>query len=575
VAFVYNNKLPFYIWGDIGNPGNFLKNDPDRHWVNPHYQLKSRRVHLSVPLPESGARQSWENKSTQDIEQNLSINTTSDFEGVPCDAQLPWKMFRQGSTSSVWGLTIYGEVYLIPAALSFSWVASPPPNEFWQFTDPHLVALCRMSRWQAASVAKPIKAIFLASQLYPSSVIAIDKDDDAWWLHDWRRTAADVVSNNIGDGATPIELPAGKKARFVTYNQFDFKLAYVVTTTDDKTCIRIASETDWYTLTGGCVEILDRPNLVNHTYGWLSTDLPTATVSAPNEENGVNAEVSIEFGTAYTSGGVTYRPLVAIQIVNPGAGYTQNAVVSFSRAPDNTTQNAPALALKLKPWLNYVVDHLSQGGQGRVDDVMSPALAQEAVGSLSPFVQIQGPSLLDNDGKTVKFKPSPVANGHWVHSNYEMFTAAEVAPDNSSVIAAKRIAFGDSEHPAYGIAQDGALYRQLSNAFGNWELVSSDVWVSLASSVRTYCGVKADGSVWTWGRNSNSEFGPKNFNGVYFGDGSAVDAQRTTPTQIANSAEWVSVWSLGDAGFIAIRKDAICRDIDQPMEYWPDWHFGG
>jgi hypothetical protein len=586
MSFVYNNKLPFYVWGDLGNPFNFLKNYPEKHWTNPHYQLKSRRVHLSVPLPEDGPRKSWENKSVQDLTANQSIAVTSDFEGVPCDAQMPWKMFQNGSEGSVWGLTIHGEVYCLPANLSFSWVDQPPEDQFWSFNQLDHAALCRMSRWSSATLTKAIQAIFQSKSLYPNSIVAIDKDGDAWWLHDWRRTTADILAGNIGDSATSIQLPAGKQAQFVTFGNFATgrsgtgagEDSYLVTTTENKTYIRRADQSQWYALTGGCVEILNKPNLDLYQYGWLSNDLPTATVSESDDENGVTAEVSITFGAEYVSGGNTYKPLASIKIDNTGEGYSEDATVTFSRAPDSVTAGAPALDFKLKPWLNWVTDYISTGPHDLVPNA-SPTLEQ-AIPGLFSSVQVFSPVLLDNAGKQVLALTTPLTDNNWLYSGFRVFTDLSANPDESTAVPAKRVVVCPTATQlfAFAISNDGKLYKQLGNAFRNWELVSSDSWVSLASSVRTFCGVKSDGSMWTWGRNSSfgdGEFEPKNFNGVYFGDGSALDAQRTSPTQIAAAADWVSVWPLGGGGFIAIRKDAICRDIDQPMEYWPDWHFGG
>jgi hypothetical protein len=591
VSFVYNNKLPFYVWGDLGNPFNFLRNEPEKHWINPHYQLKSRRVHLSVPLPEYGARRSWENKSGQNITANLSIQNTSDFEGVPCDAQLPWKMFQQGTGSGVWGLTIYGEVYFIPAGLSFSWIASAPENQFWAFSQLDHSALCRMSRWQSAAVTKPIQSLFAAGELYPNSVIAVDRDGDAWWLHDWRKTTSDILNNRIGDSATAIELPQGKKAKFITYASLargvggagtsGAKLSYILTTTENKTYIRAADESDWYALTTGCVEILGRPDLVNFTHAWNADDLPVAAVSAPDQAGGATAQVSIEYGPAYVENGISYKPFESLKIDNPGSGYTADATVSFSRPPDSKSANAPELDFKLMPWSNYIVGYMSSqtGRQSNSVSTTSSSLLVTLGNKLFFTVQVHSPSLVDNAGKTVVPTIKPTAFCHWVYSGFNVFTNID---DDSSAVPVKITAISNSPSPIrqFALSQDGKLYKDRSDALGQWELVDNGPWVSLTASGRTYCAVKQDGTMWTWGRNSDTEpngnfTAPRNFYGVFFGDGSQVDAQRTTPTQIASEAAWVSVWPLERAGFIAIRKDAICRDIDQPMEYWPDWHFGG
>lgn len=78
--------------------------------------------------------------------------------------------------------------------------------------------------------------------------------------------------------------------------------------------------------------------------------------------------------------------------------------------------------------------------------------------------------------------------------------------------------------------------------------------------------IKEDGTLATGGRNDS---------GV-FGDGSPLSASRRTMQEVASSAKWVDVCAFGHINKVAcyaIRKDAVCRELDQPMEYYDDEYY--
>jgi hypothetical protein len=78
--------------------------------------------------------------------------------------------------------------------------------------------------------------------------------------------------------------------------------------------------------------------------------------------------------------------------------------------------------------------------------------------------------------------------------------------------------------------------------------------------------VKNDGSLVAAGKNNSGALG----------DGSPLSATRRALEPIATQAKWLDVCVFGLLDVTqcyAIRKDAICREIDQPMEYYPDDYY--
>jgi hypothetical protein len=587
MSFVYNSKLPFYAWGHPDDTGN--SSVPQ----GPSYQQRSGFVHLAVPLDKSGARKSWNNASGAP----RGIASTAPLENVPCDAQMPWKKFATGTFNANFGLTIHGELYQVDCFYYMWFVATRPITSSRPF-----VGHSRISRWSFSAVNKPIANIFNSSPFawnirtttsldyYHPAVLAVDTDGAAWWLTDVFNTVRDAfVTNTMGDGAVSIPLPSGKTAKFLNCCNFVYRTInsaqstgtmLVLTTSDDKTYVWpvytqnshvLPGTADWYSLTGGCVSVVEPTDLSG--FGWdIDMTLPTVTVSAPGA-GGTTATVEPyatpgnpsqwrSFFSKTVNGVQKTYGVPFFWITNPGSGYVSDATLTFSRAPDDGILPSD---FQLKAWTDYVVS--------------------EDPGSLNGSHRF-----FDNLGKTVSITPPLLprpsgyfANVSWITSNFE--TLVKNTGADSVGVAVKQHASNfpnnsQANQVRFFIGQDEKLYRYNNNPGAGkdagFEVLDDGPWASLCCSGRTFCGVKRDGTMYTWGVNGTGSGGATaNYNRVFFGDGSEVNASRDTPTRIAADADWVSAWRVSDYGFIAIRKDAICRDIDQPMEYWPDWHFGG
>jgi len=564
VSFFYNGRLPWYAWGHV-----FLGNGSSA--VGGHtYQQRGDFLHLNVPL-EGNARPSWEAKPSQ----TGVIASKAPFEGAPCDAQLPWKAVSITDSRQAM-LTLNGEVYTFNNTFN---------STFFAGLSSYLMR-GQIARWKSPLVQKPIK--FLAYkgpqalrivddvQRFDDIGLVIDTDGKAWWAQTLVRTFFPLNQRvQRFDQTESVSTPAGTTAKFIHWGAFSAhrnnpsdneRYMYVLTTEDDQTYIRRTDETDWIKLSGGCVI----PNITypaNATPGeWNTNALPTLTVSAPGG-GGVTAEIAYSFEAV--SG--TRSRLSKVVISNPGSGYTSDATVAFSVAPVQFTE--PTVTLSV--FNDSVVS---------VHENLSP------VNSLKNFV------FLTASGKTchlIRFVHEPTNNdfgtdGKWV-DYIELLDRTFTNPKNAIAFSGRNYYFPSEGSRGAGyipcdtfIGTDKKLYKYntqtvVPTAAPGYEVVDNGPWGSLAFCGNTFCGVKEDGTMYTWGQNSAPSSSGYSYSGTFFGDESAVGVTRT-PTQIASQCDWLQVFAVsgsdnGFQGFIAIRKDAICREIDQPMEYFPDWHY--
>jgi hypothetical protein len=599
VSFVYNSKLPYFCWGISSSEADpFLTQVSD----TPLYQIKKHAAHLQVPLPEYGARKSWRNRDG-DTGVTPSISTTELFEGTPCDAQMPWKMFIGNA-----GLTIHGEVYYLPAR-----------HSFWRFTTYPLTTQnnpkqvppnARLARWSSTAVNKPIKKLFtLAAELFYvndtstgygiNTTLAIDKDGYAWILLDLRETLNEFSNNTPKQGAIAIDLPSNQKATFLHYGTSVpslasapyQKYAFVITTEENRTYFRKHNESKWYCLTTGLNTISNQTGTWG-LGGWvfLSNNKPTVSVAPPTGTDladlNETATAEVQWSGDIILNGVAYVEPIGYKITNPGQGYVEDAALTFSRAPDLWAPGgSPGAApvIELRPYQDWFVRRVADENGNR-----EISLSGSAFSSAADF-------FITHTGNPARLTTEPVFTdiAGLVGNVFEQpFFARSAVGTVPSTIPAKTTVVGSVRKTAqeiyplfvqFFIGQDNKLYvwDQSSPQTFNAGYVVADEgpWVSLSVIGTTqtdgvFCGVKADGKMYTWGVSGlrANGFPP---GGAFFGDLTEFGTKRLDPVQIASEAEWVSAFSVGSVGFIAIRKDAICRDIDQPMEYWPDWHFGG
>jgi hypothetical protein len=313
----------------------------------------------------------------------------------------------------------------------------------------------------------------------------------------------------------------------------------VLTTNDDTTYIKELSSSQWYCLTSGVYANTGFTDSDGYTPAWNTGNLPTLTVDAP-PAGGVTATVEPVWRNPTDTG---YFVLSSLKITNTGKGYTQNPAVTFSVPPDTyhkpffDDKSTSSFSLQLK--------------------VFGKTITKSLFGS--PLQSIN--HFAASDGSTWRFPNPSTQNTEWAVSLASTYTTA------SSALAVIAIA----SFASYVLTLSGEMYK-LNSSTRKYELFDSGEWVSIAFCWDVVAAVHKNGGLYTWGVNGDTS--RQNLFSAVFGDGTEVGVSRATPTRICGSTEWVAVFGTYD-GFIAIRKDAICRDIDQPMEYWPDWAYGG
>ena len=520
MSFVFNNKLPLYSWGVV-----------DQFYIEDAgglYQLQKNAGLLRVPLPENGAPRMYRYKRN-DGESYITSqeNVQLPLESTPCDAQLPWKYFLEGGAlnTDTFGLTLHGEVYAMPAR-GWSWytdASGRPPTLFR-----------RMEKICKAAISEPIAFLSLADS---TNLFVVTRSGLVYKIIPYTRQT---------DAPEQVTLPVGVSAKWLwgSYTSTGETLL-VLTSNDNKTYIKTNGAGDWVALTGSVY----RAATDSGTYvaEWPNANRPTLTVAAP-DAGGTTATVTGIWATSKFTPG--YSHLDGVTITNRGSGYTADPVVTFSAAP--TYGNADNYTLKV--FTDYINTHLRNGSIQAASNANWSEYWYR--GSSSTAWQI--------------FNGTSSAN---------LVTAAipyvgADAPEN--VISVSHFAGAHHYGEDYIISADGKMYKGgLRKGKYAVELFDEGPWQSIATSLRNVAAVKKDGSLWTWGWNgvAAGSFN-QTLDEVLFGDSSDIGTTRTTPVQIASEAEWLSVFFIQDGGYAAIRKDAICRDIDQPMEYWPDWAYG-
>lgn len=563
MSFFYNGRLPWYAWGGAyagaaeSAAGGFT------------YQFRGDFVHLNVPLEGTG-RPSWEPKQNE----TGSIANKAPFEGSPCDAQLPWQTIQLGLGVRNAMLTRNGELYTFFNDFNLPFFGGQPSY----------LLRGQISRWKSPLVQKPIR--FLASkgadahrivndeQQFDDIGLVVDTDGKAWWA---QRSIRNFFPLNKRiqrfDQAETVALPAGAAAKFIHWGAFSCfsatpnvspndneRYMYVLTTEDNETYIRRTDEAGWIKITGGCViPTISYP--ANAIPGeWNTNALPTLTVPAPSG-SGTTAQIEYSFVAVSP----TRSRLGQVVITNPGSGYTSDVTVTFSAAPVQHAQ--PTVTLQV--FSDYVVSaHINLSPANSLDNFVFLTASGKTC-NLIRFVH-HGFVFVPNDAQWVKYT--------------QLLDRTFTNPKNAIGFSGRNQFFPSERSRGADlipcdtfIGADKKLYKYntqtvVPTAAPGYEVIDNGPWASLAFSGNTFCGVKEDGTMYTWGQNSFPSFGNRSFDGAFFGDASAVGATRTA-TRIAPECDWLQVFGIETQGFIAIRKDAICRELDQPMEYFPDWHY--
>lgn len=583
--------MPYYAWGVADN--NYSANDVDPLGYFDELEENGRELTLRrgvVPTAESGAslihKQALGTGGYNPDEGSYAPL----FESSPVDRQIPWRSLESRRTPWLGalngtGLTMFGELYgvelyaprLYSAGVSsfvnhkrrvfkvrsplarrgFQWIGPTTSGGPFAFATP-----C-VSRYGE---------VFLFSSVSRRIAVA-DAEEDEYLI--------------------PIPLPSGETAEKMwvidgsyTYRQPAGSLTdsylFVLATTSGKTFVRGVGQTgvnprgfsfwgndpprylsEWTLLTSG---VVNGKILSTGTARWPASQPPPRVIVAPPQSGGnpgIPKETARIVAEWYPDDGKWQ--LFMIHIAHPGSGYIGPPSVSFDPAPVSGT-----------PWTVELQLFESTIRKQMQDGNFTSSLFETQVGEVykftvppTSFTRAAG-SLYGHSGE-----PADIASRVGVNYSYKTGTNFPeytsngmfgwVANDSqayfrSSIGGVADVVTANAE--LHLLATDGRLYKVPSSGSAGPQLVSGGEWVSIAQSHGTLAAVNKNGGLYTWGATP----------GLY-GDGTT--SVRNSPVQIAPEAEWVEcVGGWGNRPlFIAIRKDATCKGIDEPMPSWPDSYF--
>ena len=576
MSFSYNNRMPYYAWGKADN--NYSTNDTDDlNYFGVIEDENKRNLSLlrsTIPTAEYGPPKVAKAVSGFGYNPGESTYETL-YESSPVDRQIPWRKivarrdFWLGELNGL-GLTMFGELYGIRAFAP----------RIYQAENGFVNIKRRVFRIRSPLARRCFQWIGESSGSGPfgfANPCISSKYGEVFLYYAGSRRAY-VAGAAEDEHLIPIPIPDGERAsRFwVIDGSYDSTSVFVLATESGKTFVRGVGATgsfwgnttpaylsEWTLLTSGVVNAVIR-STGNARFPDSSAP-PSIIVSEPppagaGEIPAQRARISCEW--YYDTSSSTWE-LYQIFIVHPGSGYRSPPTISFSPAPFSGTPARIDLEL-----FDATIESRMQDGNFR-SGFLSPKVGEAYYFTVPPTSFTRPPSW---PGRT---SGDPADAGLRVATSYSYRTGV------SSPISAANGPFGWAANSSSGyfystiggvadslqsydteqhvLTTSGKLYRITSNGP---QLVPGGEWVSIARSHGTFAAVNKDGGLYTWGATPS-----------LYGDGTTT--VRNSPVRIAPEAEWVDcVGGWGNRPlFIAIRKDATCRGIDEPMPLWPDSYF--
>lgn len=495
------------------------------------------------------------------------------YDTSPVDRQVPWKVicaprtFYLGGLNGM-GLTLFGELYGINCYA------------------PRLAALHRrIYRIRSKLANRPFQHLHAndASGEYFLSFSLVSKDGEAFLARSYSSEYNYPIAERKGEDEFlfQIDVPPGELAAKLWVlngyyvpidNSFQTRSpVFVLVTQSGKTFVRaprVGSSTndtfwfgtpisfygDWVLLSGGVVDCKVTNNTARYVYAGNQPP-PVLTVDPP-PSGGTRASLIAGWQTTYPE---NLWQLKAIFIAEPGSGYDSPPQVHFSRQPIQGSEPTVVTELfdsSIKSPSQVYSDHTFILEDGSIRKI---AVAPTDSRPFANFV-------LSGNSQEFSARPSQsIADETWypeypAGNSVAVFGwARDVTQKTCPGMSGVRDYVIDREGPVYAISSSGELFKSSGSSMA---LFDAGPWARIAHAFGTIAAIKDDGGLYTWG----STYG-------LFGDGSVEP--RSSPVRVAPWAEWISCDSAGGGRplFIAIRKDAVCRSADQPMEYWPDSYF--
>lgn len=595
MSFFYEGRLPVHIWGHCNDkvPFSFYPNGVSGY-VN--YQAGfniSQAISPIVPTRESGPRRVLFKKWP--LGTGPIAAQSGEIQDVPCEKQFPWKKIQLvdgdsgGSTvGGLVGLTIHGELYAWgqPGQQCdiFSAFIGDAANTL--SINARVYLPFRDSLWPlyfpADYCARPRRIFFPAIDEPIVDVAARGtRNGNAYNVTVVTRSGKVFVAGKLDGGAHGVS-PSTTRADARLYRRQDGYASYYAPIYPPfapvVTEVNLPAGAKAVSIPSGlsnCV-IADDGQL----YFWWY-DYQNSVMNPPQKLTGFVKRINVTSGgSGYSQGsrGVTTfsAPLVFSE---PASGVkaiancqVQNGVVVSATVMKSGRGYSSAPSPVVEP----------PGGPNDIRGGSGAQFSCETFDDSHSFVSsdaVGDDFLIDNNGGLYSFGvssywdvinttnafhdrilfhsagPYRFARGGVVISSGGRLYVANHAADSAleiDTIAANRI-----EGNGFALSCIGDGYAS-GATFTSWDYNGSLFRKFLV-------GIKTDGTMWSAGKNDNG----------LLGDSVDLTASRRAMQQIAPEARWVDVYCY--AGFnpvcVAIRKDAICREIDQPMEYYPDSYY--
>jgi len=594
MSFFYDGRLPVHIWGHCNDktPFSFYPNGVSGY-VNSQAGFDiSQAISPIVPTRESGPRRVLFKRWPLGTSQNTA--QSGEIHDVPCEKQFPWKkiqLVHGGGGSTIYGLvglTIHGELYAWgqPGRQCdiFSAFIGDAANTLSANARVYLPFRDSLSPifFPADYCARPRRIFFPAIDEPLVDVAArVPRNGNAYNVTVVTRSGRVFVAGMLNGGAHGVSpsttradarLYGGQARSNSVYASIYPPFAPVVTEVNLPVGIKAASIPSGLS---NCV-IADDGQL----YFWWY-DYENNVMNAPEKLTGFVKRINVTSGgSGYSQGpqqSTTFTaPLVfgepASGVKATGNCEVQNGVVVSAKVAKSGRGYSSAPSPVVEP-------------PGGPNDIRSGSGAQfscEMFDSSHSFVSsdaVGDDFLIDNNGGLYSFGLS----AYW-----DVVNATDAFHDRILFHSAGPYRFARS---GVVISSGGRLYVANPSLDSTLEIDSiaanrvegngfalsciGDGYASGATFATTdynntlfrkfLVGIKTDGTMWSAGKNDNG----------LLGDSVDLTASRRTMQQIASEARWVDVYCY--AGFnpvcVAIRKDSICREIDQPMEYYSDDYY--
>lgn len=596
MSFFYEGRLPAHIWGHCNDnaPFSFYPNGVS---VYVNYQEGfniSQAISPIVPTRESGPRRVLFKRWP--LGTGPIAAQSGEIQDIPCEKQFPWKKIQLvdgGSGNSVIhgliGLTIHGELYAWgqPGRQCDIFSAFIGDEANTLSANARVYLPFRDSLWPtffpADYCARPRRIFFPEIDEPIIDVAARGKrNGNAYNVTVVTRSGRVFVAGKLDGGAHGVS-PSTTRADARLYAREDGYESYyapiyppfapVVTEVNLPAGAKAVSVPSGLS---NCV-IADDGQL----YFWWY-DYTNKVMNAPQKLTGFVKRISVTSGgSGYSQGpqqATTFGPLplvfsepasgvkaiancqvrdgvvVSATVENPGRGYS-SAPIPVVEPPGGPSDIRSGSGAEFSCEM-FDDSHSFVSSDAVGDDFLIDNNGGLYSFGFSSYWDVTNASNAFHD--RIRFHsdgPYSFARGGVVISSGGRLYVAN--PDADSVLSIDTIAANRIEGNGFALSCIGDGYAS-GATFTTWDYNST--------LFRSYLvGIKTDGTMWSAGKNDNG----------LLGDSVDLTASRRAMQQIAPEARWTDVYCY--AGFnpvcVAIRKDAICREIDQPMEYYPDEYY--